>query len=768
MRRRRQSNVNRRNTRRRQQQSLSLRDSQLNHRISRSSTLTALYSIDEFDSNVFPSYNLLPSMDVPCPFCGALLFPNETTSGKVCCMNGKVTLPPMSYPPTELQMLLTGFTQTSTQFHRNIRAYNSMFAFTSLGVHLDNDLSNARDGCYTFRIHGELYHRIGPMLPNDSTTQPKFAQIYFSDPDFDVRLQQRMNIFSTLDRNTITIIQSCLERTNPYVSYFKSAHEIWTENQCTDLFLKVVEPAQDNALFDRRTYSTPTSSEVAVVISSSENTTSRDIVLTTRQGPLTKICELHPSYDCLAYPLFGANFGFQLNIRYSNHIVGNNNGRERCVTIREFYAYRLHKRESEMNMILFGRRLFHQWLVDQYAKFEQNNLRYINNNQRLLRAEVYQGLADVVLPEDDVDTSNIGRRIVLPSSFVGGPRYMRQLFQDSMAIVRHMGKPSLFITVTCNPDWIEIRNNLEEGQTAQDRPDIVSRVFNLKIKNILDDITKKGVLGLHLAHVYVIEFQKRGLPHAHLLLILANHHQIQTVQEIDRVVCAEIPDRDAQPGLYAAVTKHNLHGPCGLSFPRCPCMKDGKCSKNYPFTFNEETSVVDGSFPTYRRRNNNRRHQKRGFEFDNRWVVPYNPYLTLKYCCHINVEVCGSVQAVKYLYKYIYKGHDRAMVEVQNINECKEYLDCRYVAACEASWRLFGFPLHGKSHSVLRLDCHLEGQQYSTFRDGEPIPAILNRNSKTKLTSFFSLCQTSEHARNLLYHQVPTYYRWDQPSKEWI
>ena len=106
---------------------------------------------------------------------------------------------------------------------------------------------------------------------------------------------------------------------------------------------------------------------------------------------------------------------------------------------------------------------------------------------------------------------------------------------------------------------------------------------------------------------YVVILQQYSI----LLLILANHHQIQTVQEIDRVVCAEIPDRDAQPGLYAAVTKHNLHGPCGLSFPRCPCMKDGKCSKNYPFTFNEETSVVDGSFPTYRRRNNESRHEKR-------------------------------------------------------------------------------------------------------------------------------------------------------------
>jgi hypothetical protein len=54
-----------------------------------------------------------------------------------------------------------------------------------------------------------------------------------------------------------------------------------------------------------------------------------------------------------------------------------------------------------------------------------------------------------------------------------------------------------------------------------------------------------------------------------------------------------------------------------------------------------------------------------GFVFDNRWVVPYNPYLTMRYQCHINVEVYSSITAVKYLYKYVYKGHDRALAVVQ-------------------------------------------------------------------------------------------------------
>ncbi|RKP15857.1 hypothetical protein ROZALSC1DRAFT_31933, partial [Rozella allomycis CSF55] len=97
---------------------------------------------------------------------------------------------------------------------------------------------------------------------------------------------------------------------------------------------------------------------------------------------------------------------------------------------------------------------------------------------------------------------------------------MLQLYQDSMAIVREFGKPDLFITVTCNPSWPEIKDNLMLNQTAQDRPDIVARVFNQKLKLIIQDLTKNNIFGKVIAFMYVVEFQKRGLPHAHILLIL--------------------------------------------------------------------------------------------------------------------------------------------------------------------------------------------------------------------------------------------------------
>ncbi|CAK9291252.1 unnamed protein product [Gordionus sp. m RMFG-2023] len=127
-------------------------------------------------------------------------------------------------------------------------------------------------------------------------------------------------------------------------------------------------------------------------------------------------------------------------------------------------------RQDEENVILRSKRLFHQFIVDSYAKQETLRLNFIRNNQSKLRAELYQGIHDAIL-EGDTNADNLGRRIILPSSFTGGPRHMHQLYQDAMAIVRCFGKPSLFITFTCNPKWIEIMLELFTHQTPNDRPD---------------------------------------------------------------------------------------------------------------------------------------------------------------------------------------------------------------------------------------------------------------------------------------------------------
>ncbi len=161
------------------------------------------------------------------------------------------------------------------------------------------------------------------------------------------------------------------------------------------------------------------------------------------------------------------------------------------------------------------------------------------------------------------NTRQLGRRIILPSSFIGSPRNMHQLCQDTLAIVRQMGKPDLFITMMTNPPWPEVMENLLPGQTANDRPDLVARVFYLKFTEMVSDLQKRHVLGRVVAAIYTIEFQKRGLPHVHILVILAENDKPRTESDIDCIISAEIPDALIDPELHATVKQCMLHGPCG-------------------------------------------------------------------------------------------------------------------------------------------------------------------------------------------------------------
>ncbi|KAL0328120.1 UNVERIFIED_CONTAM: hypothetical protein Scaly_2244600 [Sesamum calycinum] len=148
------------------------------------------------------------------------------------------------------------------------------------------------------------------------------------------------------------------------------------------------------------------------------------------------------------------------------------------------------------SIILHGGRLL-QYVVDNYVKIEAQKLRWIRFHQNDIRAELYEGLQDC-LNAGENNAGNVGRRIILPSSFTGSPRDMYQRYQDAMAIV-------------------------------------------------------------------------------------------QKFEDYDCVVRAEIPDKNEEPELYAAVLKHMIHGPCGQSNSNAPCMKNMSCKKGYPKPFAECT-----------------------------------------------------------------------------------------------------------------------------------------------------------------------------------
>ncbi|EJK75195.1 hypothetical protein THAOC_03091, partial [Thalassiosira oceanica] len=145
------------------------------------------------------------------------------------------------------------------------------------------------------------------------------------------------------------------------------------------------------------------------------------------------------------------------------------------------------------NPILRGNQLGEQYIVDQFAKAETGRLRFVELHQKELCCEVYSGLNDAM--KQDGGTKNVGKRVILPSSFTGGPRYQHQEYLDSMALFQRFGRPHLFLTMTCNPNWQEIKDQLKEGQTALNRPDIVARVFKMKLDQLLKDLGNECIFG---------------------------------------------------------------------------------------------------------------------------------------------------------------------------------------------------------------------------------------------------------------------------------
>lgn len=177
---------------------------------------------------------------------------------------------------------------------------------------------------------------------------------------------------------------------------------------------------------------------------------------------------------------------------------------------------------------------------------------------------------------------------------------------------------------------MEITRELLPGQKADDRPDLVSRVFKVKWDAFLKDITEHKIFGRVEAIIWVIEFQKRCLPHGHTLVILHRDDKPKTPEDVDRLVCAELPDPETEPELFRTVVATLLHGPCGRHDPSRSCTKDGKCTRQYPRPFRDSTSLVEDTYPAYRRRDDGRVVEKQGFQFDNRHVVPYPKY-AIKY-----------------------------------------------------------------------------------------------------------------------------------------
>lgn len=479
-----------------------------------------------------------------------------------CCKGGKVFVRPFTQP---------------SDFLRDLLAFNG----PPRSKHFIEKIRQ-----YVFKISGAVCHQMGSLLPQEGDT-PKYVElyIYHGGNEVDNRIQalnKDDRIEGGLDKTVVKGPHGMLDTHNALVIFFCMAKEVLAENEFTDISIRIMAPGES----DGPQFNLPSADELSCLVFGelTLESPSRDIIVRGRGTNLQRISSLHNAYMSLQYPLLFpyGECGFQLGVKYIG--IDHSDMRKRQVmTMQDFYCFCSHYKEGQHNPYLYYGLLSDQAVVDSRACIDECRLHFILLSNDDLRAENLQGLVDVVAV-GRMDGSSVGKKNILPSSYTAGRRYMVENFQDAVAISRVHGCPDVFSTFTCNPKWPEIIESLESepGKRPHDRADMTVRVYHMKLTDYLRDIKAGKAFGPIVAVLHTIEFQKRGLPHAHILVWQDKEKRAEVSPAlIDSFISADIPGAAEDPLGYALVAEFMMHGPCGEDNPRCPCMKDGACSKNF-------------------------------------------------------------------------------------------------------------------------------------------------------------------------------------------
>ncbi|KAL3072226.1 hypothetical protein niasHT_035487 [Heterodera trifolii] len=361
------------------------------------------------------------------------------------------------------------------------------------------------------------------------------------------------------------------------------------------------------------------------------------------------------------------------------------------ISERQFYRYRMALRGDDKNSfhwLWFARRLAEYFTITVLNRIERNELDHLKTiqrkkNYRKLLAREYIAAMEKGLQQWGRN-AKLGSVFLMPQAFAGSRQYYQGKYADLMTMVRHLGAPTWFVTFTGNPKWPEISEALRGRQDFAHRPDIVCRIFMDKAAEFIRDVTE------------------RCMPHIHMLLILEKGGRITSPEQVDEYVCARIPkhpppndtspEAKQQRRLWHYVTTMMLHD-CNAA-----CLEGSRCRKHFPKPYSDHTELSEVRYTNYvrlapeegdfgvaprrgdenqpmdedhipgadperdwaevryqriphRERIPERQHAECGqthfkkrkggrssLLLDDSRVIPYNPFLLLKYGCHVNIE----------------------------------------------------------------------------------------------------------------------------------
>ncbi|EPB65785.1 hypothetical protein ANCCEY_15144, partial [Ancylostoma ceylanicum] len=546
----------------------------------------------------FSKLLLIGEMDKVCRHCAALSFQGERKS--ICCNGGENIVPESVFNPNR-DPLLDWFWEialTNESIFYMIRPINNLLACAGININLKS--FQGVPGQRPLVLQGRF--DIGLCHLSPDSERACFAQLFIAD-DFKLQssIQQTMKSWSTeVEYSIIKRLMDILRKNNAIVHSYLTMFEIYkkqlekngnapecrvimnlkNKREITSTVAPGVHPGRLNIpVFENQI--------AAIYLSEDGNMLSHEeldkgLLIMSRGG---KTIAAHHSYniDALTYPLYfprgeqsfvkeklpkkrtimakntESQTGSQLTVSQPaesknvdlDDLCGNEDcenatnkaaPKEKFMSRREFVLFILARRgDVKKHRILGTGKLYSQYVLHSFARIEADRLCAIGLHSTELRSSTASALfryLDDKLREKGV---KLGKLINMPQRYVGSRKWYEKLYGDAMAVAQRIGKPDLFITFTGSQDWPEIKNNLPGKLDSWiTDPFLCCRVFFLRLSHFIDDIKNKEVFGKVKALHGSIEFQKRGMPHAHLLVTL--HEKIDTPDKVDSYISAELPE----------------------------------------------------------------------------------------------------------------------------------------------------------------------------------------------------------------------------------
>ena len=372
------------------------------------------------------SNDSLGEMNVICQHCGAHKFKKETKG--LCCNDGNIQLTPFPPPPEEILQLWLGSNSEAQLFQNNCRALNNAVPLASLCA-TELRMSGF---CPSIIFQGKVVQKMGPLRCNPGYS-PTFAQLYILDAGLETTKRfENLSLPSNMSRENMEKMKSLLDKCqkvihdrNPYVKDFKQVIEI-PEDELEGGKIVISAAARPQHGHERVYNAQVNLQELSIVT----NEKPHDLVINLREGSIQTISDMNSKAMPLHFTLLfiDGTPGWSKDLTHSD-------GYKRT-TAREFYAFHMHKRMTDSDYLLHGRRLYQEWQLCGYTMIENQRLRYLMQNQSTLRADTYQNVREAIETRSNIQDSmyhneaeNAIGRIILPSSYTGSPGYYNKKFQ---------------------------------------------------------------------------------------------------------------------------------------------------------------------------------------------------------------------------------------------------------------------------------------------------------------------------------------------------